>query len=139
MPFGDALAKEKRAAIKKSLTLIVQSVTIEKDFKKGGLSVTNEEREAMFGNMNILETEVAIKFIKDSFERELADALELTRVSAPLFVFPESGLNDDLNGVERPVSFDILKIHKDVQVVQSLAKWKRLALKKYGFECGTGL
>ena len=74
MPFGDALAKEKRAAIKKSLTLIVQSVTIEKDFKKGGLSVTNEEREAMFGNMNILETEVAIKFIKDSFERELADA-----------------------------------------------------------------
>ena len=63
MPFGDAPAKEKRAAIKKSLTLIVQSVTIEKDFKKGGLSVTNEEREAMFGNMNILETEVAIKFI----------------------------------------------------------------------------
>ena len=101
--------------------------------------MTNEEREAMFGNMNILETEVAIKFIKDSFERELADALELTRVSAPLFVFLESGLNDDLNGVERPVSFDILKMHKDVQVVQSLAKWKRLALKKYGFECGTGL
>ncbi len=101
--------------------------------------MTNEEREAMFGNMNILETEVAIKFIKDNFERELADALELTRVSAPLFVYPESGLNDDLNGIERPVSFDILKIKRDVQIVQSLAKWKRVALKKYGFECGTGL
>ena len=99
----------------------------------------NEEREAMFGNLNILETEIAIKFIKDCFERELAEALDLTRVSAPLFVFPESGLNDNLNGVERPVSFDILDIKRDVEVVQSLAKWKRMALKKYGFECGKGL
>lgn len=98
-----------------------------------------EERKARFGNMNILETEIAIKFIKDSFERELADALNLTRVSAPLFVFPESGLNDNLNGVERPVSFDVLDIKKDVEIVQSLAKWKRMALKKYGFSCGTGL
>ena len=99
-----------------------------------------EEREAVFGNFNILETEVAIKFIKDSFERELADALNLTRVSAPLFVFPETGLNDDLNGVERPVEFDILDLeHRNVQVVQSLAKWKRMALKKYGFTIGTGL
>jgi len=102
--------------------------------------VTEQEREAIFGNFNILETEVAIKFIKDSFERELADALNLTRVSAPLFVFPETGLNDNLSGVERPVEFDILDIHKrKVQVVQSLAKWKRLALKKYGFTIGTGL
>lgn len=94
----------------------------------------------MFGNLNILETEIAIKFIKDSFERELADALNLTRVSAPLFVFPETGLNDDLNGVERPVEFDILDIGKrKAQVVHSLAKWKRLALKKYGFTVGTGL
>ena len=99
----------------------------------------SEEREAMFGNLNILETEIAIKFIKDCFERELAEALDLTRVSAPLFVFPESGLNDNLNGVERPVSFDILDIKRDVEVVQSLAKWKRMALKKYGFECGKGL
>ena len=100
----------------------------------------SEEREAMFANFNILETEVAIKFIKDSFERELADALNLTRVSAPLFVFPETGLNDNLSGVERPVEFDILDIGKrKVQVVQSLAKWKRLALKKYGFTIGTGL
>ena len=102
--------------------------------------MTKEEREAIFGNFNILETEVAIKFIKDSFERELADALNLTRVSAPLFVFPETGLNDNLSGVERPVEFDILDIdHRKVQVVQSLAKWKRLALKKYGFTVGTGL
>ncbi|MBQ5329432.1 MAG: aspartate--ammonia ligase [Oscillospiraceae bacterium] len=94
----------------------------------------------MFGNFNILETEVAIKFIKDSFERELADALNLTRVSAPLFVFPETGLNDNLSGVERPVEFDILDIDKrKVQIVQSLAKWKRFALKKYGFTIGTGL
>ncbi len=102
--------------------------------------MNKEEREAMFGNFNILETEVAIKFIKDSFERELADALELTRVSAPLFVFPETGLNDNLNGVERPVRFDISDIEsRDVEVVQSLAKWKRMALKKYGFTIGTGL
>ena len=102
--------------------------------------MTKEEREAMFGNFNILETEVAIKFIKDSFERELADALNLTRVSAPLFVFPETGLNDNLSGVERPVEFDILDIgRRKGQVVQSLAKWKRLALKKYGFTIGTGL
>ncbi len=102
--------------------------------------MTKEEREAMFGNFNILETEVAIKFIKDSFERELADALNLTRVSAPLFVFPETGLNDNLSGVERPVEFDILDIDKrKVQIVQSLAKWKRFALKKYGFTIGTGL
>ncbi len=102
--------------------------------------MNKDEREAMFGNFNILETEVAIKFIKDSFERELADALNLTRVSAPLFVFPETGLNDNLNGIERPVEFDILDIdHRNVQVVQSLAKWKRLALKKYGFTIGTGL
>ena len=88
---------------------------------------------------NIIETEVAIKFIKDVFERELARNLNLTRVSAPLFVFPESGLNDNLNGVERPVAFDVLDIGKDVEVVHSLAKWKRMALAKYGFSDGEGL
>lgn len=88
---------------------------------------------------NIIETEVAIKFIKDVFERELARNLNLTRVSAPLFVFPESGLNDNLNGVERPVAFDVLDIGKDVEVVHSLAKWKRMALAKYGFADGEGL
>lgn len=90
-------------------------------------------------SLSIMETEVAIKLAKDTFERELADALNLTRVSAPLFVRPESGLNDNLNGVERPVEFDISDMDADVQIVQSLAKWKRMALKRYGFEPESGL
>lgn len=90
--------------------------------------------------LNIKETEVAIKLVKDYFERELAKNLNLTRVSAPLFVAPESGLNDNLNGVERPVSFDILEQDgKVVEIVHSLAKWKRFALKRYGFAHGEGL
>lgn len=89
--------------------------------------------------LNLLDTEIAIKFIKDTFEKELAKALKLTRVSAPLFVCPESGLNDNLNGFERAVRFDILTIGKDVEIVQSLAKWKRMALAKYGFKEETGL
>lgn len=89
--------------------------------------------------LSLLETEIAIKFIKDTFERELAKALSLTRVSAPLFVFPETGLNDNLNGYERAVRFDILDLKKEVEIVQSLAKWKRMALHKYGFSSGTGL
>lgn len=89
--------------------------------------------------LNLLETEIAIKFIKDTFEKELAKQLKLTRVSAPLFVQPESGLNDNLNGYERAVRFDVLTLKKDVEIVQSLAKWKRMALAKYGFEQGTGL
>ncbi len=95
--------------------------------------------EGYKSNLDIIETEIAIKLIKDTFERRLADALNLTRVSAPLFVLPETGLNDNLNGVERPVQFDILDIGKDVQIVQSLAKWKRYALHKYGFANGCGL
>lgn len=89
--------------------------------------------------LNLLETEIAIKFIKDTFEKELAKALKLTRVSAPLFVQPETGLNDNLNGFERAVKFDILTLKKEVEIVQSLAKWKRMALAKYGFEPETGL
>lgn len=90
--------------------------------------------------LNIRETEVAIKEIKDHFERALAKSLHLTRVSAPLFVKPESGLNDTLNGTERPVSFGI-KEQGDapVEVVHSLAKWKRFALKRYDFHSGEGL
>ena len=88
----------------------------------------------------IRETEVAIKEVKDYFERALADALSLTRVSAPLFVKPESGLNDNLNGVERPVAFGIKEQdEKEVEIVHSLAKWKRMALSKYGFHPGEGL
>ncbi len=89
--------------------------------------------------LNLIDTEKAIKLIKDTFERELAKTLKLTRVSAPLFVAPESGLNDNLNGYERAVRFDVLSLHKDVEIVQSLAKWKRMALGKYGFSEGTGL
>ena len=91
-------------------------------------------------NGTIKETEIAIKDVKDYFERALAKELNLTRVSAPLFVKPESGLNDNLNGVERPVSFGI-KEQDDakVEIVHSLAKWKRMALQKYGFTHGEGL
>lgn len=90
--------------------------------------------------LSIKETEVAIKEVKDFFERELAKQLNLTRVSAPLFVKPETGLNDNLNGIERPVNFGI-KEQKDtiVEIVHSLAKWKRFALKRYGFDYGEGL
>lgn len=90
--------------------------------------------------LTIRETEVAIKEIKDHFERTLAKALHLTRVSAPLFVRPESGLNDNLNGVERPVSFGIREQEDtSAEIVHSLAKWKRYALKKYDFHSGEGL
>ncbi len=90
--------------------------------------------------LNIRETEVAIKYVKDFFERELSNQLNLTRVSAPLFVVPESGLNDNLNGVERPVSFGIKEQNdKEAEIVHSLAKWKRYALKRYGFKQGEGL
>lgn len=89
--------------------------------------------------LDLLETEIAIKYIKDTFEKELAKALNLTRVSAPLFVFPETGLNDNLNGVERAVKFDIKDLNRDVEIVQSLAKWKRNALYRYDFKEGTGL
>ena len=90
--------------------------------------------------LDIRETEIAIKYVKDYFERELANQLNLTRVSASLFVEPESGLNDTLNGVERPVSFGIKEqADREVEIVHSLAKWKRYALKRYGFHHGEGL
>ena len=87
----------------------------------------------------LLETEIKIKYLKDYVERLLASKLNLTRVSAPLFVLEESGLNDNLNGVERPVSFDIKQTGKVAEVVHSLAKWKRFALHEYGFEPDSGL
>ena len=90
--------------------------------------------------LNIRQTEVAIKKVKDFFERDLAIQLNLTRVSAPLFVAKESGLNDNLNGVERPVKFGIKEQNDaEVEIVHSLAKWKRMALKDYGFDKGEGL
>ena len=96
--------------------------------------------EGYHSPLTIRETEVAIKEVKDHFERALAKALHLTRVSAPLFVRPESGLNDNLNGVERPVSFGIREQEEaPAEIVHSLAKWKRYALKNYGFHSGEGL
>lgn len=89
--------------------------------------------------LDIRETEHAIKYIKDYFEKDLALKLNLTRVSAPLFVRTKTGLNDNLNGVERPVSFDIKNDLDHVEIVHSLAKWKRSALKRYGFQVGEGL
>ena len=90
--------------------------------------------------LNLHDTQVGIKTVKDFFQGMLAERLNLLRVSAPLFVDPSSGLNDNLNGVERPVNFDILEQNGRMgEVVQSLAKWKRYALKKYGFQVGEGL
>lgn len=90
--------------------------------------------------LDLFETEVAIKKVKDFFERALAYELNLTRVSAPLYVRKTSGLNDDLNGVERPVKFDTnWDLNEEYQIVHSLAKWKRMALKRYQFPKHTGL
>ena len=83
--------------------------------------------------LNLKETEVAIKLVKDSFEKELAKNLNLLRVSAPLFVKPSTGLNDNLNGYEKAVGFTLNENGTYLEVVQSLAKWKRYALKKYDF------
>ena len=85
------------------------------------------------------ETQTAIGCIKRAFEDNLAQSLNLRRVSAPLFVEPQSGLNDDLNGIERPVEFDIAETKSTAQIVHSLAKWKRMALHKYNFPVGEGL
>ncbi len=85
------------------------------------------------------DTQRAIAYIKQTFQTEFSEALNLKRVSAPLFVTQASGLNDNLNGYERPVSFDVPAVGADVQVVHSLAKWKRLALKQYNFSIGNGL
>ena len=90
--------------------------------------------------LSLHDTQVGIKTVKDFFQRLLAERLNLLRVSAPLFVDPASGMNDNLNGIERPVSFGIKEQNEyEAQVVQSLAKWKRYALKKYGFCEGEGL
>ncbi|WP_313165144.1 aspartate--ammonia ligase [Sedimentibacter sp.] len=95
--------------------------------------------EGYVSKLSLLETQIAIKKIKDFFESELSRNLSLIRVSAPLMVRPESGLNDDLNGIERAVRFDMLETKYDVEIVQSLAKWKRMALGSYRFDTYTGL
>ena len=90
--------------------------------------------------LSIRQTQEAIKYIRDTFQKEFGREMNLERISAPLFLPKSSGLNDDLNGVERPVSFDMADIPGEtVEVVHSLAKWKRMALKEYGFKPGEGL
>jgi len=105
------------------------------------MPMENSRLPALYrSKLSLIETERAIKLLKDTFERELSRNLNLTRVSAPLFVLPETGLNDDLSGVERPVSFDIPSLHGATgEIVHSLAKWKRQALYRYGFGHGEGL
>lgn len=95
--------------------------------------------EGYVSSLSLYDTQEAIALIKKTFQSNLGHALHLMRVSAPLFVDGGSGLNDDLNGVERPVSFDVLETGETAQVVHSLAKWKRVALKKYSFHPGEGL
>ena len=89
--------------------------------------------------LSLYETQKAISLLKRLFEDKLAGSLKLHRVSAPLYVAASSGLNDDLSGIERPVSFDINQVEDTAQVVHSLAKWKRMALKRYQFHVGEGL
>ena len=89
--------------------------------------------------LDIFETQRAIKTVKDTFERVLSSALNLERVTAPVIVRANNGINDDLNGVERKVSFTMKEIGGEAEVVQSLAKWKRVALKRYNFKTGKGL
>ena len=90
--------------------------------------------------LSVMETQQAIKYIRDTFQKEFGKEMNLLRISAPLFVTKSSGLNDNLNGIERPVGFDIQEIPDEkIEVVQSLAKWKRYALKKYGFHEHEGL
>lgn len=100
------------------------SLTIPKDYKS---------------SLGVIETQQAIKDLKDFFENRLGEMLNLTRVSSPLFVLPETGTNDNLNGTEKAVSFEVTDMKKKAEIVHSLAKWKRMALKKYGFSVGKGL
>ena len=96
--------------------------------------------EGYTSRLSVYETQRAIEFIKKNFQKNLGSALNLKRVSAPLFVRADTGLNDNLNGVERPVSFDVPAVQgAECQVVHSLAKWKRWALKEYEFREGKGL
>lgn len=90
-------------------------------------------------SLGVIQTQQAIKDLKDFFENKLGESLRLTRVSSPLFVLPETGTNDDLNGIEKAVSFEVPDMGKKAEIVQSLAKWKRMALKKYGFPVGNGI
>lgn len=95
--------------------------------------------EGYKSSLGVIETQQAIKDLKDFFENKLGEYLSLTRVSSPLFVLPETGTNDNLNGTEKAVSFEVTDMKKTAEIVHSLAKWKRMALKKYGFSLGKGI
>ena len=95
--------------------------------------------EGYKSHLSLRETQHAIKQIKDTFQQSLSFALTLDRVTAPLIVPKDSGINDDLNGVERKVEFSIKEIDTNAEVVQSLAKWKRMALYRYGYKPGEGI
>ena len=96
--------------------------------------------EDYFSPLSLYDTQVAIKTVKDFFQSVLAKQLNLLRVSSPLFVDPASGMNDNLNGIERPVSFGIKEQNeRQAEIVQSVAKWKRYTLREYGFADGDGL
>jgi len=106
-----------------------------KTFSNGKLTIP----QGYGSHLDLRETESAIKYIKDFFQTNLAQELNLSRVSAPLFVLSGTGVNDHLNGVEKPVSFSVKDIEEKAEIVQSLAKWKRAALADYGFQHGEGL
>ena len=89
--------------------------------------------------LSLYDTQLAIKYVKDTFQKELVSKLNLLRVTAPLFVLTNTGLNDNLSGKEKPVSFKVKDIDQEAEIVHSLAKWKRMALGKYGFKENTGL
>ncbi len=89
--------------------------------------------------LSLMDTQIAIKFVKDTFQKELIKNLGLLRVTAPLFVLDRSGLNDHLSGIEKPVMFNVNSIEGNIEIIQSLAKWKRMALGKYNFKYNTGL
>ena len=109
-------------------------------FSEKGISMSKLTiPEGYVPKLGAYDTQASIAILRKTFEDALCRALDLTRVSAPLFVDPKTGLNDDLNGVERPVSFDLKETGKEAQVVHSLAKWKRMALYRYGFPVGRGL
>ncbi len=107
-------------------------------YLKGAIMSILEQKDYTSA-LSLYSTQKAIGALKRIFEDNLAQALNLTRVSAPLIVEPHTGLNDDLNGIERPVEFDIKATETNAQIVHSLAKWKRMALHKYGFPVGEGL
>ncbi|WP_304205551.1 aspartate--ammonia ligase [Peptostreptococcus russellii] len=90
-------------------------------------------------DLDVLETQKAIKKLKDYFQKELSEELNLLRVSSPLFVLPESGTNDNLNGIETPVSFNVPFLNKKAEIVQSLAKWKRVAIERYNIPMYEGI